>query len=111
MRPGHRETPLDMRLDLRTQTEKETAFGVSLQVVCGIGGDHRGTGKCDGDAGPELDAFGVLGRDHERQERVVAGFGCDEPVIAEFFELAGPDRDVVERARHDSGIHLHNTRP
>ncbi len=40
--------------------------------------------------GAELDALGVLGRDRERQERVVRGLGRDQPVVADVLELAPP---------------------
>ena len=36
---------------------------------------------------PELDALGVLGRDHERQERVVRGLRGEQPVVADVLEL------------------------
>ena len=107
VRPRHREPPLDVRLDLRPEAEEEPALRVPLQVVGGVRREHRRARERDRDAGAELDALGVLGRDHERQERVARRLGRDQPVVAELLELARPDRDVVERARHDPGVDLH----
>ena len=45
----------------------------------------------------ELDALGVLGREHERQERVVARLGRQQAVVPEVLELLRPRADVAER--------------
>ena len=64
-------------------------------------------GERDGDAGSELDALGVLGRDRERQERIVRGLGRQQPVVADVFERLRPRADLGQRRRHDPGVDLH----
>ena len=88
VRPRHREALLDVRLDLRPEAEDEPAVRRLLQVVGGVGEHHRRAREGDRDAGGELDALGVLGRDRERQERVVAGLRREQPVVPDRLELA-----------------------
>ena len=82
-----------------------------LQIVGGVRREHRRARERDRDAGAELDALGVLGGDHERQERVASRLRGEQAVVADVFQLACPDRDVFERARHDPGVDLHGPDP
>src|SRR5207253_1238391 len=59
------------------------------------------------DARRQLDAFGVLGRECERQERVVPGFGGEQTVVAHLLELPCAGADIGQRRCHDSGVDLH----
>ena len=86
-------------------------FDVPLQVVRGVRGEHRRAGERDRDAGAELDALRVLGRDRERQERIVRGLRREQPVVADLLELLRPLPDLGERRRHDPGVDLHGAEP
>ena len=50
---------------------QEPAVRRELQVVADVGQRHRVAGEPDRDRGAELHALGVLGGQHQRQERVV----------------------------------------
>jgi len=97
-----------LRLDM---PEEEPTLRVPLQVVRGVRGEHRRPGERNRDARAELDAFGVLGGDHEREERVAPRLRGDQPVVAERFQFLGPMGDVVEPGRHDPRVHLHGVGP
>ena len=68
-------------------------------------------GERDRDPRAELDALRVLGRDHEREERITSRLRREEAVVPDLFEFLCAHRDVVERARHDSGVYLHGPDP
>ena len=88
------------------QAEVEAAVGVALEVPGRVRERHRAAGERDRDAGAELDPLGVLGRDEQRVEGVVAGLGRPDAVIAG--SLGFPGR--LGRARQvetDPAIHFH----
>ena len=65
----------------------EPALRHLLEVVGRVREHHRRAGERHRDARRELDALGVLGRQRDRQERVVAGLGGQQPVVTELLEL------------------------
>ena len=65
-------------------------FDICCRSFAVYASDHRRARERDRDAGAELDALGVLGRERERQERVVPGLGGQQAVVAELLELPGP---------------------
>ena len=94
LRPLHREPLLDVRLDLRAEPEVEAAARRELQVVRRLRERHRVAGERDHDRGRELHALGVLGREQQREERVVLALERVDAVVA-----GGFDRRVPRRAR------------
>ena len=54
-------------------------FEYGCRSLAGVRERHRVAGERHRDAGAELDALGVLGREREREERIVAGLGGDRP--------------------------------
>src|SRR6185295_11258492 len=89
LRPRRTEPLLDVGLDLRTQAEHETALRVVLQVPPDVGHVHWAARERDGDARSQLDALGAPGGDHEGEERIVAGLGRPDAVVAGFLRLLG----------------------
>jgi hypothetical protein len=63
-----------VRLDLGAEPEVEAAVRQQVQVVGALRQRHWVAGERDDDRGRELHALGVLGRDCERQQRVVRAF-------------------------------------
>jgi hypothetical protein len=110
MRPRHRKSLLDMRLDLTAEAEDEPAVRHELQIVGRVSQHHRRACERHRDAGAELDAVRVLGGERERKECVVAGLRGEEAVVAEVFELFGPPPDLARRATHRSCVHFHEGR-
>ena len=52
--PRHAEAPLDVRLDLRTETEDETARAERVQIICHRGHGHRVACEGHSDGGAQL---------------------------------------------------------
>ncbi len=78
--PGHAEAPLDVRLDLRPQTEDEAPFGGLRQVPGGVGQGGRAAGEGNRHCGAELQCLRVLGDQRARQKGVVHGLGGPDGV-------------------------------
>ena len=57
-------------------------FETSCRSLADVGHRHRVAGERDRDLGDELEALGVLGRDHEREEWVVGDLGGGAAVVA-----------------------------
>ncbi len=89
VRPGHRIALLDMGFDLAPEAQHEPALGQGLQVVGRHRQGHRVAGEGHGDPGADLEMLGVLGGEHQWQERVVAGLGRPDAVIAGSFGHCG----------------------
>ncbi len=92
VRPRHREPLLDVRLDLRAESEPEAAVRRELEVVRDLRQVHRVARERNRNRGGELHAFGVLGREQQREERVVLAFEREHAVVA---------RRLDSRAPHD----------
>ena len=87
-------------LHLRAETEDEAALRVGLQIPADVGDGHRIAGERHRDAGPELDRRGVLGGQHQRQERIVVDLGCPAAVVAPSLQRGRRLGDVGELAGH-----------
>ena len=78
-------------------------FDSGLEVVGHHGQVHGIAGEGHGDPGAELDPLGVLGRQHQGQERVVVGLGRPEAVVAD--PLGQPGRlDDPARVEPDASV-------
>ena len=75
-----------------------------LEVVADVGERHRVARERDRDAGAELEALGVLGGDHERQERVVVRLGRQRAVVADVLELLRHPRDLRRSGARDAAV-------
>ncbi len=64
-------------------------------------------GERDRDRGGELDPFGVLGREEQREERVVCPLEREDAVVAGGLDLGRGQRDVVEARDGEGGVDLH----
>ncbi len=95
--PGHAETTLDMRLDLRAQTEDETTAGGLRQIPGAVGQGSRAAGEGNGDGGAETQPLAVFGDQRTGQERVVDGLGGPKGREAGRFSPTGDLRDGFER--------------
>jgi len=80
-----------VRLDLRTEAETEPAVRGELEVVRRLRERHRIAGERDRDRGRELYALGVLGREEQREERVVLTLEAEDIAAVE-----APNLSVVE---------------
>ncbi len=94
--PRRRVTPLDVGLHLGTEADREAALRKVLEVPRHLGGRHGAARKGDGDVGGQPHALGVLGRDRQRKERVVARFGRGHTVEAQRFHALRSGGDVGE---------------
>src|SRR5262245_27373742 len=72
--------------------------------------DHRAARKRDRDGGDQLELRRVLGREQQRQERIVTRLGRVYAVVAGAFELACPFGHALELHR-EPGIYFHRARP
>ncbi len=99
-RPRRRVAPLVVPLHLGADAELEATVRQMLQVPRELRRHHRAARKGDGDVGRQLDPLGVLGRDSDRQERIVPRFGRRQVVEAQRFHLArGPGVVADTRCR------------
>ncbi len=109
LRPGHREPLLDVGLDLAPEPEDEPPAREVLKVVAEVRQRHRVAGERHRDAGAELEVVGVLGRQDEGEERIVAGLGAEDAVVPDRLELPGrlarPDQPSGQHA-----VDLHGRR-
>ena len=74
---------------------KNRPFECRCRSLAVYASEHRRARERDRDARAELDALGVLGRDHERQERIAARLRGEQTVVPELLEFPGPRPDVV----------------
>ena len=70
LRPGHTKPAGDMRLDLRTQADREATPGVLVQIPGQVGHRHWITSKGDTDGGSKGNGLAVLCCQHKREKRV-----------------------------------------
>ena len=110
-RPRHREAALDVRADLRTESEQEAPPGEGLHPVGEVREVHRAARERDRDRGAEAQPLGAIRRPHERQERIVLRLEAERPVVADRLEpsevLPHPPRILERRNR----VHLHGDVP
>ncbi|MDE0161610.1 MAG: hypothetical protein OXL98_07700 [Acidimicrobiaceae bacterium] len=84
-----------------------------LQVPGDVRQHHRVAGEAHRDGGHQLDPLGVLGRQRQGQEGVVAGLGRQQPAVAVLLHHPGPAADggeLVAAGRlgeSDPGVDLH----
>ena len=106
LRPRHREPLLDVRLDLRAEPETEASVRRELQVVRGLRERHRVARERDRDRGRELHPLGVLGREQQREERIVLTFEAEDPVVSRGFDRGRGGGDRAEVGDRQCGVDL-----
>ena len=96
-----------MALDLRAEPEHEAAAGEALEVPGDLRRHERAAREGDRDARAELQALGVLGDDHQREEGVMAGLRGDDGIVAGVFDAAGGVADGVDGGSDEGGLDFH----
>jgi hypothetical protein len=104
--PLHREALGDVRLDLAAESEDEPAARHRLQVPADVGEQHRVAGERDRDRRADLDLLGVLGSEHQWQERVVIRLRGPHAGVPGCFEALRSSGGVAQTERQP-GIDLH----
>ena len=89
VRPRRAEALLDVPSHLRTHPEHDAPARVLLELIRRVGQAHRVAGEGDGHPCPEPHRGRVLGRQRQRQERVVRRLG--RPQAVEPGGLGGAD--------------------
>ena len=80
-----------------------------LQVPADVGQVHRAARERDRDRGGELEPLGVLGREREREERVVRALERVDAVVAQRLDLARDLAGTAESAAVTSGASTFTT--
>jgi hypothetical protein len=96
--PRHRVPVLDVRADLRSETEREAPARKSMEAVRRLGQIHRVARERDRDACEERGPRRVLCRQGKREEGLVRSFGGVQAVEPHRLELTGDARHVRQRA-------------
>jgi len=77
-----------------------------LQVVRGLRERHRVAGERNRDRGRQLHPLGVLGREQEREERIVLTFEREDPVVARGLDRGRRGGDGAEIGNRQRGVDL-----
>ena len=108
-RPGLPEAFLDVRPDLRAESEDEAAARQELEVVRQVRAQHRIARERDRDRGREPHAIRVLRRRDERQEGIVGALEREESIEALRLQGVGLGAGVAKVGREQCSLDLHAT--